>query len=160
MKYLKKINELFDDEEMRSKFSHEYLSGDLGPDDVNQWDKYEINPVYQKLKDSVNYLSQLDFRKIGNILEFSFTQEDDGFLCIFTIEVTIFSNKFLLKSISNTIIDDQEDWNKLYIKSLNSIEEVISHLNNQVRKIIYDFSNYLVQYDIELFNDDTRSHLN
>lgn len=155
MKYLKRIDELFDDEEMRSKFSHEYLSGDLGPEDVNKWDKYEYESLKNQLLEEVPYLNSLDFRKTGNINQFVFNEYRDGLFLLFDIQIVAFENgKYMLANYVKSLVDDKVDWSVDFIKGNKSLDEIIKLLNNNVKANLDKFVDYVKQYDIDILNDD------
>jgi hypothetical protein len=154
MKYLKRVNELFDDESRRSDFSYDYLSGDLSPEDTIKWDKYKINPVKEKLLEDVPFLNLLNFREVGNINQFSFNEYREGLFILFDIHVVLYSNgKFMLATYFKSLLNNKIDWSKDFIKTGKSLEEVIQLLNNDVKKLLDEFSIYVKQFDIDLTND-------
>lgn len=153
MKYLKRINELFDDEQNRIRFSDDYLSGDLSPEDVDVWDKYEYESVKNKLLEKVPYLNSLTFRKTGSINQFSFNEYQEGLFLLFDIQVVAFENgKYMLASYAKSLVDDKVDWSIDFIKSNKSLDDVINLLNNEVRTNLDKFSEYAKQYDINILD--------
>jgi hypothetical protein len=125
MKYLKTINELFDDEIIRNEFGEDYLSGDLSPEETTKWDKYKFNPIKAKLLEKVPYLNLLTFREVGNINQFSFNEYRDGLFLLADIQVVSYKNgKFMLVTYFKSLVNDNVDWSKDFIKTGKSLDEV------------------------------------
>jgi hypothetical protein len=161
MKYLKRMNELFDDEKIRSKFSDDYLSGDFSPEDTLTWNNYSFDKILDKLLESVNYLNSLKFNKTGSILEFTFEEKREGLDLLFNIEVSVFqSGTFNLNVISSSFINDKKDWSESELKSFKDLSSLINFLNGKVFSMIKDFSDYCEQYDIKVINNSIKYDLN
>jgi hypothetical protein len=153
MKYLKRIDELFDDEKIRSKFSYDYLSGDLSPEDTLEWDEYSFDSILNNLLEKVPYLNSFRSNRIGNILEFIFEEKRDGLHLLFLIEITGFeSGSFTLNVLSSSFVNDKEDWFKSDIKRFKDIQPLLEYLKNDVFKMVNEFSDYISQYDIKIIN--------
>jgi hypothetical protein len=159
MKYLKTINELFDDEKTRSKFGEDYLRGDLSPEDTLEWDEYTFDGLLNKILEKVRYLNSFSNRKLGSMLEFTFEENRDGLNLLFNIEITRFeSGSFMLKVISYSFIDEKEDWSESDRKMFNDIESLINYLNNEVLKSLERFSKYSSQYGVTIIKPNNMKY--
>jgi hypothetical protein len=151
MKYLKRINELFDDEKTRSKFSYDYLSGNLSSEDVLDWKKYNFDGLLNKILEKVKYLNSFTNRKIDSILEFTLEEDRNGLNLVFNIKVNRFeSGSFMLNVLSYSFIDGKEDWSDSDSRMFDDIESLINYLNNEVLKSLEEFSKYSSEYGVTI----------
>ena len=159
MKYLKTINELFDDIEIRNKFGREYLSGDLSPESTLDWNEYKADSLLTELLEKVTYLNSLESKRLDKGLFFSFSEEKDGLLLYFEIQVTEFANnRYILNIIASSSINDKMDWEEDLVKNIKSKEELFNVLNTLGFKMIKKFNDYCKsEFDISIINGDIKN---
>jgi len=155
MKYLKTINELFDDIEIRNRFGKEYLSGDLSPESTLDWDEYKADPLLTELLEKVTYLNSLKSKRLDKGLYFSFSEERDGLLLYFEVQVTEFANnRYILNIIAASSINDKMDWEEDLVKNIRSKEELFNKLNTTGFNMIKKFNDYCEkEFDISIIDN-------
>lgn len=158
MKHLKKINELFDDENLKSKFEIPFLKGEMSPDKLAKGkDLLKVNdPLLLSLVRACPFLMELGYRRVGKTLSFGFDDtkvysEEDQVFYYFFIEITEFGEgKYNLISQARCVGNDQVIYNESEKFQSVSIIELYSKIKGPVFRLLVDFDNWLE----EMFDED------
>jgi hypothetical protein len=145
MKYLKRINELFDDSDLRDANEIPYLTGDISPETVSKWKKVKSDdPLLDRVIFSCPFVVGLNYRRNGNILEFGFNSNIDNGFYYFTCEVVEFRNvEFGLNAYTRCIIDNNKLWDESFIKRTDNFVKLCSYLNRDILDLLVRFNNFL-----------------
>jgi hypothetical protein len=145
MKYLKTINELFDDSEMRDRNEIPFLTGNLSAKSVSKWNS--VNTDYNlsdRLIFSCPFLDSLENSETGNIIEFNFDGSVEGGFYYFLIEVIHLSKeKFTLKVNAKSIVNNKVQYQKEMSRKVNSFNDLCSLINRDVLDMLITFNNFI-----------------
>ena len=145
MKYLKRINELFDDYDLRDANEISYLTGDIGSEIVSKWGKVKSDdPLLDRVIFSCPFVIGLKYRRNGNILEFGFNGDINNGFYHFNFEIVEFRNgEFGLNVYSKCVNNNNKIWNESFIKRTDSFAKLCSYLNRDVLDLLVRFNNFL-----------------
>lgn len=149
MKYLKRINEIFDSEELKDQFEIPYLKGDLDPSKVLKWEKVKDdsdNKLLNSIVRACPFVADLSYRKGTNSLELGFKDTihgDNQVFYYFLIEIIDYSNFYNMNMYATSIVNGRKTYNESLIKGRLSFIDLCDILNDKVFKELVDFNNYL-----------------
>jgi hypothetical protein len=148
MKYLKTINELFDDSDMKSKFEIPYLQGDIDFKNIasNKSLVKDGDNLLGRLSMNCPYIGHLSYKRLSSsLLNIGFQTEInlDGII-YFVIEIMehASSKKYLCNSYAKCVIEGKTLYDKKINKSLMGYNELVTLLNNEVLDMLVDFNKF------------------
>ncbi len=164
MKYLKTINELFDDPDVKSKFEIPYLKGDLDPKNISKNIVKDGDNLLGRLSMNCPYIGHLSYKRLSNsLLNIGFQTEVnlDGII-YFVIEIMEHAStkKYICNSYAKCVIDGKTVYDKKVNKPLMGYNELVSLLNNEVLDMLIDFNNFTNDnYKIKEFPFTDRNYM-
>jgi len=161
MKYIKKLNELFDNEELKAQFEIPYLKGEIPLDGESMIGRSDR--LLASLVNACPYLAELGFRKSGNILSIGFSDtksfnDKDKLFYYFNIELVEYSDdRYTLNVYAKCIGNGHTVYDESLIKRSMGFIEVCSQINRPVLNILIDFNNWLEKtIDVSHFSIKTK----
>lgn len=154
MRYLKRINELFDDEELKSQFEIPYLKGEL-VGGGSKWRslKSDLDPDLTRIITDVPWLAELKYRRSGSVLSIGFNdiiiygKSEDGreesVYYHFLIEIVRFRDEYALNVYARCYGNGHQIYSESIIKKSMPYTEMISLLKRPVLNLLIDFNNYI-----------------
>lgn len=154
MKYIKRINEWFDSEEMKSNFEKEYLKGELGDEIINKWTIKKLNdPFIYELYMNCPFIHNLKINKSGRFLHIGYSGDDTdkNSFYYFVAEIVDFDDVYQLKVISRDITNDKKVIDESFIKGNLKKEDLFKLMNGRVKTELNKFLSHVKsKYDVEI----------
>ena len=151
MKYLKRINELFDDEFQKDLHEIPYLKGEITPQSLTSGEDIlqKGDKLLNQLAHSCPWIIELGFRRSGSILSIGFsdtlrhTAKDEVFYYL-NIEIVEFGKSIHNVNFTSKVYGNGvEIYNENIKKSQLTIPQLIDFLNKTCYPLVVDFNNYL-----------------
>jgi hypothetical protein len=154
MRFIKKINELFDDGSL--KLSHEipYMSGDLTPISILSNSRiYKFDDgLVRKLSMDCPYVNYLSYNRVGNLLVVGYYKEsqnsdNEESVISFTIEISQHNgtDSFICNTYARCMVNGKKIYNESIIRSIMSYDNLKDLLNNSILDLLIDFSKIMVK---------------
>ena len=153
MKYLK-IFELFDTEELKTKYEIPYLSGEMSPKAIGkEWQvakhgTHKNDQLLNSLLYDNLYLFELLYKRSGRILEFGFSDvediKDDQVFYYFMIEIVESAkDSYILNVYAKTFVNTEQTYFETLSKRGINYDTLSSSIKNEVFDELVKYSNYL-----------------
>lgn len=150
MKYIKKLNEFFDTEDLKSKMEIPYLKGEIPFKEIIK-DKNMLSygdTLLAKLLIDCPYIGQLNYSRLSNtILTLGYHQniniDDKDILIYFVIEImeSTSTNKFISNTYARCVSGGY-----LFDKSLKrgpfGYNGLVTSINNETLDLLVEFNNF------------------
>jgi hypothetical protein len=151
MKYLKRINELFDTEELRDQNEIPYLRGEISPKKLVSGENLigKDDKLLVKLIESCPWIVELKYVRSGSILAIGFHETinhspTDNVFYYLNIEIVEFTNKtYNINFNAKVMGNGREIYNESIRKGQLDINDVTTFLNKNCYPLVVDFNNYL-----------------
>jgi hypothetical protein len=149
MKYLKKINELFDTEDLKAKHEIPYLTGVLNGSEVLKWEKIITkNNFLFTLVESCPFLTELGVNISGNIINIGFQNfkkynEKDEVFYYFNIEIIKYVDSYGL-NVNYVCYSNKQKIKEGNIRDINlDFIKLTKILNSKVFDELIEFNKFI-----------------
>jgi hypothetical protein len=151
MKYLKRINELFDDEFQKNLHEIPYLKGEITPQKISSGQNLlgMSDRMLNQLCHSCPWIIELGYRRSGSILSVGFSNSlrhsaKDEVFYFLNIEIVDYGRDlYNLNFTSKVIGNGREIYNDSIKNSQMDLNQLINYLNKIIYPMVVDFNNYL-----------------
>jgi hypothetical protein len=142
---MSRLDELFDDPDIRDANELGYITGDLSPEKVSKWERTKSDDVLlDRILFSCPFILGLNWRRSGNILDLGFRGDLQGGFYHFTCEVVEYRNgEFGLNVYAKCLFGGKKVWDENLIKRTDNFIVLCSILNRDVLDLLVRFNNFL-----------------
>lgn len=152
MRHIKRINELFDDPEIKSQLEVPYLQGSIPCKEIIK-DKSIIrggDNLLGKLLMNCPYIGHLEYKRIsGNLLNIGFHKnlnfgEGNDVLVYFVIEIMELasSERYLCNSYAKCVGNGKNLYNEQINKGIMTYDNLVKIMNGEVLNLLVNFTKF------------------
>jgi hypothetical protein len=147
MKHIKKINELFDDSDIKSKYEIPYLQGEFDLNYIVNNKSFIKNGdnLLSKLSINCPYIGKLGFNRLSkNLLNIGFNKNLENVFLYFVIEIVDhdFSKSYLCNCYAKCIKNGESIYDEKISKSLINYNDLVDLMNGKILDILIDFTKF------------------
>ena len=155
MKHLKTINELFDTEDLKSRYEIPYLTGEMSPSSIKKWipvktpTELGLDKLLIRLLENCPFLVELKYRRNGRILELGFSDTinydpKNQVFYHFSMEIVEYVNgAYGLNVYAKCIGNGKTIYNESMIKRVDNFGDLVNLIKRPTFNMLIEFNNYL-----------------